>query len=104
MDGVDDQGRQRRAFDFLGDDQQRLAGLGDTFQHRQQGIQSSRRASSIQRAATIGRERVSARSTSPCPRHSFRGAHVRRLTDSYTLAGITLEIDGGDTIFENGFE
>src|SRR6185369_3855490 len=35
-DRVDDEGRQRFAFDFLGDDQQRLAGLGDAFEHRQQ--------------------------------------------------------------------
>src|SRR5690606_28093910 len=35
-DGVDDQGRQGFALDFLGDDQQRLASLGDAFQHRQQ--------------------------------------------------------------------
>src|SRR5207342_1785327 len=35
-DGVDHQGRQRFAFDFLGDDQQRLARLGHAFQHRQQ--------------------------------------------------------------------
>src|SRR6185312_16414085 len=35
-DGVDDQGRQCFAFDFFGDDQQRLARLGDAFQHRQQ--------------------------------------------------------------------
>jgi hypothetical protein len=34
--GVDHQGRQRLAFDILGDNQQRLAGLGDAFQHRQQ--------------------------------------------------------------------
>ncbi len=35
-DGVDHQGRQRFAFDFLGDDQQRLAGLGHAFEHGQQ--------------------------------------------------------------------
>jgi len=35
-DGVDHQGREGFAFDFLGDDQQRPAGLGDLFQHRQQ--------------------------------------------------------------------
>ncbi len=35
-DGVDHQGGQRLALDFLGHDQQRLAGLGDGFQHRQQ--------------------------------------------------------------------
>src|SRR6185437_7415616 len=35
-DGVDDQGGQRLALDFLGHDQQRLAGLGNGFQHRQQ--------------------------------------------------------------------
>ena len=35
-DGVDHQRGQRLAFDFLGHDQQRLAGLGDAFQHRQQ--------------------------------------------------------------------
>src|SRR6185312_4166424 len=35
-DGVDHQGGQRLAFHFLGDDQQRLAGLGNGFQHRQQ--------------------------------------------------------------------
>src|SRR6185437_9380779 len=35
-DGVDHQRRQRFAFDFFGDDQQRLARLGDAFQHRQQ--------------------------------------------------------------------
>ena len=32
---VDDQGRQRLALDVLGDDQQRLAGLGDLLQQRQ---------------------------------------------------------------------
>ena len=32
---VDDQGRQRFALDVLGDDQQRLAGLGDLLQQRQ---------------------------------------------------------------------
>jgi hypothetical protein len=35
-DGVDHQGGQRLAFHFLGHDQQRLASLGDGFQHRQQ--------------------------------------------------------------------
>ena len=35
-DRVDDQRRERFAFDFLGDDQQRLAGLGDAFEHGQQ--------------------------------------------------------------------
>ena len=35
-DGVDDQRRQRFAFDVLGDDQQRLARLGDAFEQRQQ--------------------------------------------------------------------
>ena len=35
-DVVDDQGRQRFAVDVFGDDQQRLAGLGDLLQHRQQ--------------------------------------------------------------------
>jgi len=35
-DGVDDHGRQRFAFDFLGEDQRRIAHLGDGFQHRQQ--------------------------------------------------------------------
>src|SRR5690606_7618638 len=34
--GVDDEGRQRFAFDFLGNDQQRLAGLGNAFEDRQQ--------------------------------------------------------------------
>ena len=34
-DLVDDQGRQRLAVDVLGDDQQRLAGLDDLLQHRQ---------------------------------------------------------------------
>jgi hypothetical protein len=29
-------GRQRFAFDFFGDDQQRLAGLGHAFEHGQQ--------------------------------------------------------------------
>ncbi len=33
---VDDQRRQRLALDVLGDDQQRLAGLGDLLQHREQ--------------------------------------------------------------------
>ena len=33
---VDDQDRQRFALDVLGDDQQRLAGLGDLLQQRQQ--------------------------------------------------------------------
>ncbi len=33
---VDDQQRQRFAFDVLGDDQQRLAGLADLLQHRHQ--------------------------------------------------------------------
>ncbi len=35
-DAVDDQGRQRLAVDVLGDDQQRLAGLDDLLQQRQQ--------------------------------------------------------------------
>ena len=35
-DGVDHQGGQGLALDVLGDDQQRLAGLGDALQHRQQ--------------------------------------------------------------------
>src|SRR5688572_24705120 len=35
-DGVDDERGQGLALDFLGDDQQRLARLGDAFQHRQQ--------------------------------------------------------------------
>src|SRR5690606_33689428 len=35
-DGVDHQGGQRFTFDVFGDDQQRLAGLGDAFQHRRQ--------------------------------------------------------------------
>src|SRR5207342_1624072 len=35
-DGVDDKGGEGFAFDFLGDDQQRLAGLGDAFEHGQQ--------------------------------------------------------------------
>ena len=33
---VDDQGRQRLAFDVLGDDQQRLVGLGDLLEQRDQ--------------------------------------------------------------------
>ena len=33
---VDDQQRQRFALDVFGDDQQRLAGLGDLLQHRHQ--------------------------------------------------------------------
>ena len=35
-DVVDDQRRQRFAFDVFGDDQQRPAGLGDLLQQRQQ--------------------------------------------------------------------
>ena len=37
---VDDQGRQRLAFDVLGDDQQRTAALHDRLQHRQQRLQT----------------------------------------------------------------
>src|SRR5207237_1228273 len=34
-DVVDDESRERFAFDFLGDDQQRTAGFGDLLEHRQ---------------------------------------------------------------------
>ena len=37
---VDDQRGQRLALDLLGDDQQRLAGLHDRFEHRQQRLQA----------------------------------------------------------------
>ena len=37
---VDDQRRQRLAFDVLGNDQQRLAGLHHAFQQRQHGLQT----------------------------------------------------------------
>ena len=36
---VHDQGGKGFAFDVLGDDQQRTAGLGDGFQHRQDRLQ-----------------------------------------------------------------
>ena len=96
-DLVDDQGRERLAVDVLGDDQQRLAGLGDLLQQRQQ-VGHRRDLALVDQDVGVLEDGL----------HALRvGHHVRRdvaLVELHALGELELEahrvglLDGDDAV------